>query len=318
MPYGYGSANQSGTSSGRDTGSNYGQFDRAVSRAANNPPASTPSGNGDNYQDRIQRIAAEQARAAEQIAQEKSTAEREMRETIAEAKANKKIVNELLNQEGIGSIDVGFQNELRKQQIRNENISKQQDPDYGQFFRPTPVVEKPKSNFWKGLGNVAMSLVPGLLPGKLGTMARFGKTAYDYSQGKGLAYNLIQGLNFNNPLKKRTTTAKLPEFLTKHRNRQEPRFDDIGGGDKQIIQASTTPENVIEKGTQQFSPEQIKFLRQRYEQLQEVMKTGMLGERKLTMDELSRLGQISNQMEQYLVDPKELLAARGGIARLYG
>ena len=48
MPYGYGSANQSGTSSGRDTGSNYGQFDRAVSRAANNPPASTPSGNGNN------------------------------------------------------------------------------------------------------------------------------------------------------------------------------------------------------------------------------------------------------------------------------
>ena len=48
MPYGYGSANQSGTSSSRDTGSNYGQFDRAVSRAANNPPASTPSGNGNN------------------------------------------------------------------------------------------------------------------------------------------------------------------------------------------------------------------------------------------------------------------------------
>ena len=48
MPYGYGSANQSGTSSGRETVSNYGQFDRAVSRAANNPPASTPSGNGNN------------------------------------------------------------------------------------------------------------------------------------------------------------------------------------------------------------------------------------------------------------------------------
>ena len=48
MPYGYGLANQSGTSSSRDTGSNYGQFDRAVSRAANNPPASTPSGNGNN------------------------------------------------------------------------------------------------------------------------------------------------------------------------------------------------------------------------------------------------------------------------------
>ena len=148
MPYEYGSANQSGTSSGRDTGSNYGQFDRAVSRAVNNPPASTPSGNGDNYQDRIQRIAAEQARAAEQIAQEKSTAEREMRETIAKAEANKKIVNELLNQKGIGSIDVGFQNALRKQQIREEDIATQNDPNYGQFFGPKPLVESKKS-FWE-------------------------------------------------------------------------------------------------------------------------------------------------------------------------
>ena len=30
--------------SSRDTGSDYGQFDRAVSQAANNPPASQPSG----------------------------------------------------------------------------------------------------------------------------------------------------------------------------------------------------------------------------------------------------------------------------------
>ena len=36
------------TSSSRDTGSDYGQFDRAVSRAANNPTPSAPSGNGGN------------------------------------------------------------------------------------------------------------------------------------------------------------------------------------------------------------------------------------------------------------------------------
>ena len=39
-----------------DTGSDYGQFDRAVSQAANNPSSSAPSGNDNNYQDRIQRI----------------------------------------------------------------------------------------------------------------------------------------------------------------------------------------------------------------------------------------------------------------------
>ena len=39
-----------------DTGSDYGQFDRAVSQAANNPSPSAPSGNDNNYQDKIQRI----------------------------------------------------------------------------------------------------------------------------------------------------------------------------------------------------------------------------------------------------------------------
>ena len=46
MPYGYGSANQGSSSetSSRDTVSDYGQFDRAVSQAANNPPTSQLSG----------------------------------------------------------------------------------------------------------------------------------------------------------------------------------------------------------------------------------------------------------------------------------
>jgi len=42
MPYGYGSTNTS--TSSRDTGSDYGQFDRAVSQAVNNPAPSQPSG----------------------------------------------------------------------------------------------------------------------------------------------------------------------------------------------------------------------------------------------------------------------------------
>ena len=40
-------------------------------------------------------------------------------------------------------IDVGFQEALRKQQIATDLRQKQQDPDYGQFFRQPPVVEKP-------------------------------------------------------------------------------------------------------------------------------------------------------------------------------
>ena len=46
MRYGYGSTNTS--TSSRDTGSDYGQFDRAVSQAANNPAPSTPADRGDD------------------------------------------------------------------------------------------------------------------------------------------------------------------------------------------------------------------------------------------------------------------------------
>jgi hypothetical protein len=47
-----------GGGNNRDTGSDYGQFDRAVSQAANNPSPTPSGGNNDNnYQDRIQRIA---------------------------------------------------------------------------------------------------------------------------------------------------------------------------------------------------------------------------------------------------------------------
>ena len=62
-------------------------------------------------------------------------------------------------------IDVGFQNILRKQEIAKDLRQKQQDPDYGQFFRPQPVVEKPKSGIGgalktAGKGILEMALMP--------------------------------------------------------------------------------------------------------------------------------------------------------------
>ena len=61
------------------------------------------------------------------------------------------------------------------------------------------------------------------------------------------------------------------------------------------------------------------LVRQRYNQLQQVMKTGMFGNRRLTADELAKLGGISKQMEAFLVDPqKMMMMARGGIAGLHG
>jgi len=62
-------------------------------------------------------------------------------------------------------VDVGFQEALRKQQIATDLRQKQQDPDYGQFFRPQPVVEKPKSGIGgalktAGKGILEMALMP--------------------------------------------------------------------------------------------------------------------------------------------------------------
>ena len=355
MPYEYGSANQSGTSSGRDTGSNYGQFDRAVSRAVNNPPASTPSGNGDNYQDRIQRIAAEQARAAEQIAQEKSTAEREMRETIAKAEANKKIVNELLNQKGIGSIDVGFQNALRKQQIRKDDIAAQQDPNYGQFFRPQPVVEKPKffdtgmGKFVKGAGTaMALPMASAFLPKQAVTALTWGKRIKDIKDRKGI-YGKALGfmedktgkkLGFNN-LTSTMDKAKAAKFRDERTTLGKQDIEDWerkqdwsgikpdvgGGGDGQgqgqgqgQAQAQA-PKDVVTASIQKFTPEQADMMKQRHSQLQGVLESGVYQGRQLTAEEIQMLQQksleIQKLMEQYLVDPEELGLARGGIADLY-
>ena len=55
--YGVGGTENQGSSS-RDTGSDYGQFDRAVSQAANNPPSTKSDSGGDGvYQDQIMKIA---------------------------------------------------------------------------------------------------------------------------------------------------------------------------------------------------------------------------------------------------------------------
>ncbi len=63
--YGVGGTENQGSSS-RDTGSDYGQFDRAVSQAANNPPSTKSDSGGDGvYQDRIIRIAEQDKRTKE-------------------------------------------------------------------------------------------------------------------------------------------------------------------------------------------------------------------------------------------------------------
>jgi hypothetical protein len=71
-----------------------------------------------------------------------------------------------------GPIDVGFQNILRKQEIAEGLRQKQQDPDYGQFFRPQPVVEQPSGIMSKigGIGKKVFGETPLDVALTLGTM----------------------------------------------------------------------------------------------------------------------------------------------------
>ena len=71
-------------------------------------------GNGGGYQDRIQQIAAEQARyaAASRAAEQKAAAQRDMQATIAQAE--KAEANRLAQQAAEGKVDVGFQEALKK------------------------------------------------------------------------------------------------------------------------------------------------------------------------------------------------------------
>ena len=71
-------------------------------------------GNGGGYQDRIQQIAAEQARsaAASRAAEQKAAAQRDMQATIAQAE--KAEANRVAQQAAEGKVDVGFQEALKK------------------------------------------------------------------------------------------------------------------------------------------------------------------------------------------------------------
>ena len=97
-----------------------------------------------------------------------------------------------------------------------------------------------------------------------------------------------------------------------------------GGGDGRVQEPvrEQAPANVIEASIQEFLPDQMNMIKQRHSQLQEVIDSGVYQGRQLTAEEIQMLQQksldIQKLMEQYLVDPKTMMAARGGIARLYG
>jgi hypothetical protein len=238
--------------------------------------------------------------------------------------------------EGLGSIDVGFQNALRKQQIRKDEIAAQQDPNYGQFFRPQPVVEKPKffdtgmGKFVKGAGVALMpTLASAFLPKQAVTALTWAKRLKDIKEGKGILGLGAKKLGLTGNLKsnikrptfrdERTTLGKQDIEAWERKQDWSGIKPDVGGGGDGQGQGQA-PANVIQASIQKFSPDEMNMIKQRHSQLQEVINSGIYQGRQLTAEEIQMLQQkaldIQKLMEQYLVDPTDL--ARGGIARLYG
>ena len=190
---------------------------------------------------------------------------------------------------------------------------KQQNLDYGQFFRPQPVVEKPKF-FDTGLGktikNIGLGIVaPQLLAGtKLAPLYSGYRTAKTFS-------NVADAFGWNKPKDViQTLTSNLTTPTGLRTIDTTPKDD---RKEENIMQAQA-PQNIIEENIQKFSPEQLNLLRKRYAELNSVIESGEYNGQKLNDNQLNRLIDISKQMELFLVDPQKMMAAKGGLAGLHG
>jgi len=169
---------------------------------------------------------------------------------------------------------------------------KQQDPNYGQFFRPQPVVEKPKF-FDTGLGNVVKNIGLGVVAPQLLAGTAFAKPYNLYRQyqtakrfiPKDTRQTLINNLTTPKRTKTINTTSK----------------DDRDDRREEGIMQAQTPQNIIEENIQKFSPEQLNLLRKRYAELQQVIESGEYNGQKLNNNQLATLTQTSKQMNDFLV-----------------
>ena len=176
------------------------------------------------------------------------------------------------------------------------------------FTAPETLTSGWKDKIGRGIFNLALSKTPlanlnPLLAGwnLLNTLTGWGKKIDPYSAFK-------SGLTSKSNIKDLTKTTPTDTR------------DDRFRGDREGKQVITAPKkDVVTESIQKFTPRQLDLIRQRYEQLQQVMKTGMFGNRRLNVDELAKLGQVAKQMQAFLVDPqKTMMMARGGLAGLHG
>ena len=171
---------------------------------------------------------------------------------------------------GGNQVDVGFQNAIRNEQIRQDTIKNQNNPNFGQFFGtrvPTysaPTFGQKVSNLFGGIGDYIKGggLIGAGIRGITGLVDRFtGPKAVDYNDGYNMA-NIagpvvgptpteggdggnLQGImatytpNMLDTAEEDVTgggmDASMSDFLQRFRGLNETRQDKLGQLDPQII-----------------------------------------------------------------------------------
>ena len=175
-------------------------------------------------------------------------------------------------------------------------------------------IDKPKKGLLGTLGTMALGIVaPALLPAKLAKaystynqLRNISKLASNFT-GKDIVSDLTSKSNIRNLLSRKTTPT----------DTRDDRFRGDRGEGKQAITAPKA--DVVTESIQKFSPRQMDLVRQRYDQLQQVIQTGMYNGQRLNNNQLVNLQNTSKQMQAFLVDPqKTMMMARGGLAGLHG
>ena len=227
-------------------------------------------------------------------------------------------------------VDVGFQEALRKQQIATDLRQKQQDLAYGQFFRPQPVVEKPRTGIGGALKTMGKGILETALMPFLPKPVRTAWSGYKRAkQLEGLAKrtgildkDIVPTLNLSN----------LTSTIDKARGRQFDPKDPIGwtgeqkrtktfhegeGGDKQ--QETTVQEAIagkgLEEGQKMLGIDEIK---KRYSLLQTTLNNGYYVDNKgrtiqLNDQQKAMLTNYISQIDDYLVNvDTRTMSAYGG------
>ena len=172
------------------------------------------------------------------------------------------------------------------------------------------------SGIGKFIKTVAPFAIPALLPTKLATPYRFAKLGLDIKNKKG-----IVGQAINQALTSNLASNISTSNLTGKRSTTDTTTDTRDYGDNRDVRQVTpeAPKDVVTAGIEKFTPRQMDLVRQRHEQLRQVMQSGMYNGQRLNNNQLASLQNVSKQMEAFLVDPQKMMrAARGGIAGLHG